>query len=100
MVEVTNWSSINNATAFLNVPNQNSGGFFWVAVLYMIVGALFLAFLNFGFEVAIMVALFIGIILGTLLLYLDLISIVNLGVLIGLELFVFIYLMFSSPKNN
>ena len=94
--------SINNfttATEFLQSANSASGGKFWVSMLYMIVGILFLTFLNFGLEAALMVSLFIGIIVGTILLYLQLINILALGILVGSLLFLFIYLMFASPKN-
>lgn len=89
-----------NAQQLLNIANTNTGGTFWVSVLFMTIGVLFFSFLNFGFEVSAMVSLFIGIIIGTLLLYMDLINIMYLGIVIGTELFLFIYLMFSSPKNQ
>ena len=96
----TNWSNVNNATAFLQTANTNTSGYFWPSILYMVVALLFFAMLNFGFEAAALVSLFIGIIIGTLLVYMDLVSMLSLGVLVGAELFLFIYLMFSSSKNQ
>ena len=100
MVEATNWSAINNVTAFMNIPNDNAGGFFYTGILYLIVVVILFGMLNFGIEVASLISLFIGIILGILLLYLGLVPGWVVGGFVGLEFFLILYLMFTSPKNQ
>jgi len=99
MVSV-NWSSVITPSDFLQTANTTSGGWFWTAVLYMVVIVLTMSMIQFGLEIAIMSALFIGIIAGIMLVYMNLMSMTWLGVLIGAELFIIIYNIVTSNKNQ
>lgn len=98
----TYWDWAGNSTAqdFLNAANFNTGGSFWTIILYMFVVIVMLAMLPFGFEAALIVSLFLGIILGVLLLYAGLISGLWLGVLVALEIFIIVYAMATNQKSN
>lgn len=95
---VTNWSAVNDLASFLNIANTQTADAFWAVMLYLVVGVLFFAMINFGWELALMSSLFTGMILGILLLYGGLIGVIPLAAIIATELFLFIYLVFSSNK--
>ena len=95
-----NWSNVTTFNDWLQVGNTNSGGTFWGGMLCSFVAVLFLSMLNFGVEAAAMTALFLGIMVGIFLLYMGLISTTILGALVGLEIILIIYAVFSSYKSN
>lgn len=95
-----NWTNITSAGDLLQVANTNTAGTFWNGILFMIMFVLFMALLAFGADVALMVSLFIGLMLGTALLYLGLVSSTVVGIIVGCLLFMIIYFMYSSRQNN
>jgi hypothetical protein len=98
---IASWENVTSVQDWLNIANTNSGGSFWAGTLYLIVGVLFMViFPVAGVEGGIMTAVFIGIMIGTFMLYLGIISPWILGVLIGIEIIMIIYAVFSSPKSN
>lgn len=96
----TSWENVTTMNDLLGVANTNSGGVFWAGMLYTFVVILFMALLFTGVEQAAMVALFIGIIVGSFLLYMNLIGGTILGILVGALVAVIIYAVFSSYKSN
>jgi len=97
---MTNWENITTPNDMLQIANTNTGGYFWRIILYTIVIVLTMSMIQFGVEVALLVSLMIGIIIGILLLYMGLISGGALGLLVGIELFLIIYLLITSAKNQ
>ena len=95
-----NWTNITNPAQFLATPNTNTGGYFWTTMLFTLVIILTLSFIQFGIEIALLVALFIGILAGIFLFYLGLVSVTWLGMLVGFELFLVIYVIAMNSKNN
>lgn len=93
-----NWS---NVTDFGQIPEQAnvaSGGSFWVGMFYMLWVILIFLFVGFGFEVALIVASFIMLVLGLLLVYTGLIAWAHLVTVVSVLLFMFLYIIWSSPK--
>lgn len=93
-----NWS---NVTDFGQIPgeaNTASGGSFWLGMFYMIWVILIFLFVGYGFEVAIIVASFLTIIIGLLLVYADLMAWQHLISVVAVELFMFLYIIWSSSK--
>jgi hypothetical protein len=96
-IDMTNATT---ASGFLNLPNQTTGGNFWAGILLMIICVMVISMIGFGIEVSLLVSLFIGIIIGTFLVYLGLMSMTWLGVMIALELGLIIYVVVMNPRNN
>lgn len=95
-----NWS---NVTDFGQIPqeaNNASGGSFWVGVFFMLWVILILLFIGFGFEVAMVVASFLMIVIGLLLVYADLLALQHLLTVVGVLLFMFLYIIWSSKKTK
>lgn len=95
-----NWSNVSTMQGFLATPNTSTGGYFWVAILYMLVFVALLALMNFGWEAAVLSALFFGILIGTIMVYMGLVSMIYVGILVGLEIFLFIYIMYSANRQQ
>lgn len=94
------WTSVTTLKDWLQVGNTNSGGWFWAGGLLLFVFIVTVNLIGIGFEAALMTALFLGIMVGTFLLYLGLIAPWILGVLVGGEILLIIYAIFSSGKSN
>jgi len=95
----TNWSNI---TDFAQIPaeaNNNSGGSFWVSVLFMLWIIIMMALIGYGFVTALVTSSFIALILGIILLYAGLISLKFVLVFAGILLFMFLYIMFLEKEK-
>ena len=99
-ISTINWSNITTPTQILYAANTNTNGLFWPIGYYTFILVLFLSLLGFGPEIAGLVALFIAIIPGVMLVYLGLISLTVLGIPIGILLFLMIYIIYSSQKTQ
>lgn len=73
-MSATNWSSIVTPETFLQIANNNSGGWFWTSMLFMIVAVMLISLLPFGFEAALLGAAFAGFMIGILSTYLGLVA--------------------------
>lgn len=93
-----NWSNITGFDEIPEAANTASGGSFWVGMFYMLWIILIFLFVGFGFEVAIIVASFIMIILGLIFVYANLMALAHLLTVVGVLLFMFLYIIWSSPK--
>lgn len=99
----SNLSQNINMTSFgdiLSHANTMTQGTFWTGMYWMFIIVAFLSSLALGFEIAIMVAFFGGLVLGIFLLYLGLITGTTLGVTIASLFFVILYLMYSSRSQR
>lgn len=95
-----NWT---NVTDFGQLPaqaNNASGGSFWMGMFYMIWVILILLFIGFGFEAAIIVSSFLTLVIGILLVYADLMAWQHLLTILGVLLFMFLYIIWSSKKTR
>lgn len=93
-----NWSNMTDLSELPQAANTASGGSFWVGVFYMLWIILIFLFVGFGFEVAIVVSSFITMILGLLFVYAGLIAWQHLVTVVGVLLFMFLYIIWSSSK--
>jgi len=94
-----NWTNVTDAGGFLTAPNVGSGGSFWSVTLYMFWIVLLMAFLPFGWEVALLFSAFLAMIASILMLYGGLISITNTLFFVGLIIFWILYIVWSSSKD-
>jgi len=95
-----NWTNVTTAYDWLNSANTTTGGYFWGAMLWLVIGILVIAFIPLGIEIALMTSLFIGILGGMMLFYAGLINELTLGIIVTLEIFIIIYTAFTSNKTN
>lgn len=95
-----NWS---NVTDFGDIPaaaNTTSEGYFWTGMLYMCWIILIFIMIGSGFEVALVVASFLALIGGIMLVYADLMSWQLVLPFIGIIISVFLYILWISPKTK
>jgi len=95
-----NWSNVSSISDFLSTANTNSGGMFWVTMLFTFSLIMFLALINFGVEAALLSTLFVGFILSLLLYNIGLVGFMFVGIYIGGLLFAIIFLIFNSNRNQ
>jgi hypothetical protein len=93
-----NWSNVSDFSNIPSLANENSGGNFWVGMLYMLWIIFIIILMGWGFETALMVASFLALILGLLLVYMDLVTFTYLITFPAVIILLFFYISFSSPK--
>lgn len=96
----TNWTNVTTVVGFLDVANQTTGDLFWIVMLFMVCLVMFMALMWTGLEVALITSLFMGIVFSSLLLYLNLIPLYYVWIMVASEIFIVIYLVTTSPRNN
>lgn len=93
-----NWTNITDLGQLPSEANNASNGTFWVSMFYMMWIILILLFIGWGFEVAIISASFVMLVLGLLMVYAGLMAWTNLLTMVGVLLFMFLYIIWSSSK--
>jgi len=87
-----------NLKDLLSIPNSNTGGFFWIGMLFMMWGIIVMAMIAFGFEVALLTASFVILIAGLFLVYLELVSWTWLMTFLGIILFMIFYMVWQKNR--
>ena len=95
-----NFTNMTSPLELLAGANENTGGFFWATMWYTGIAIMIMSLLPFGIEAALLVSLFFGMITGMLLVYMGLLSGINLGIIIASLIVFAIYFMYSSNKNQ
>lgn len=94
-----NWSNITDFDQIPSAANTASNGSFWVGMLYMIWIILILVLISFGFEVAILAASFVALIIAFLLVYAGLIAWYWAVTFVGILLTMFLYIIWSGNRR-
>lgn len=94
-----NWSNVTTWTQVLQTANTNSGSWFWTLIMYGVFIISLLIFSSLGFETALLSASFIALILGMFLVYAGLVAWTWTLTFVGLILFMFLYIVWSSKKH-
>lgn len=94
-----NWSNVTDLGQIPGQANIASGGSFWVGMFYMCWVILILLLVGWGLEVSIIVASFVMIVLGILAVYAGLFAWSHLITVLAVELFMFLYIIWSSSKR-
>ena len=104
---MTNYTAINqnfsSMTSFANLlshANTSTGGWFWVAINWTVFLIVLLSLMQFGFEVSLLVAGFISLIIGIFLTYMDLSSWTNTLIYFGIILLSIIWIIWGSNREN
>lgn len=103
MPSYTNLSQNVNMTSFSDLlisANTTTDGSFWTGMYWLFIVVVFLSSMAFGVEIASIMAMFSGFILGILLLYLGLVNVITVGISEAVLLFLVIYLMYSSRSQG
>lgn len=97
-----NWSSITTIGQILAVPNTNTGGWFWLAMLFLIffVVLIILLMKEAGTEVSLLASGFVGLVGAIFLVYMDLLAWQWALFFVGLLTMLFLYIVWSSKSDN
>lgn len=97
MTAIPNWSGVDTPEEFLAMPNEATGGYFWMGMDIMVFLVLFITLsMNFGWEAGILGASFVGLLMSIFLVYLGLLSFWVIGIFIALIIITFIYIIWSN----
>lgn len=99
-MSAVNWTNMTDFGSLPSLANTASNGTFWVGMIYMMWIILIFMLIGYGFEVALMVSSFIFLIVSILAVYAGLMAWTWLLPFAGLTLFMFLYIIFSSSRNN
>jgi len=94
-----NWTNVTTWNDMLVTANTNSESWFWTFIMYGVFIVCLLIFSTWGFEVGLLVASFIGLLLGIFLVYADLVAWTWTLTFVGIILFTFLYIAWSSKKQ-
>jgi uncharacterized oligopeptide transporter (OPT) family protein len=93
-----NFTDINNFNDYLQAVETGASGFFMMAQ-YMVFLVVLTISLVFGFEVALLIAAFTGLILSLLLAYAGLVAWWVVGTYVGIILFSVLKMYFTNPRE-
>ena len=96
---MVNWTNMTNFAQLPSIANDSSGGSFWVGMLQLIWVVLIMVLIKWGFEVAILVATFLALIMAIFLVYAGLVSWAFIVQFAGILLFMFLYIIWSGNKK-
>jgi hypothetical protein len=91
-----NWTNVTALSQIPDLANTSSGGTFWPATLIMIFIILVIVLIGFGFEVALMAAAFVTLIIALLLAYVGLVAWTFVLIFMALLLIMFLYVTYSQ----
>jgi hypothetical protein len=95
-----NWTNVTDFSELPRLANESTGGnYFWTGMLYMMWIVLLFLMSNFGWETALIVSAFLGLILGVMGLYLGLISYAHTIVFAGIILLMIIYILVRNRRE-
>lgn len=95
-----NWTNVTSPQDLLGIPNANTGGYFWIAMLFLIWFVLFSVLSTWGTEIALLSSAFVCLVAGILLVYMDLMAWQWCLFFIGFLVMLFLYITWSSGKDR
>jgi hypothetical protein len=95
-----NWTNVSSFGDLPSLANTASGGTFWVGILHMIWIILILVLIGYGFEVAIVTASFLAMIIAFMMVYADLVNWIFIVEFAGILLFMYLYIIWSGKKDR
>jgi len=100
MTAIPNWSGVDTPSEFLAMPNASTSGYFWAGMDLMVFLIIFITLSSgFGWEVGLLSAGFVGLLMSIFLAYLNLVSFWVVGIFVGLLLLMFVYIIWSSKYD-
>jgi len=95
-----NFTAVNNLTGFMNIANENTGGYFWMGILFMFMSIIFMSLIGFGVEIALLAASFVGLLAGILLVYMGLVSISWLLMIVGILIGTLLWIIYGKREYS
>ena len=92
----TSWAGVNNMSDVLAVANTNTGGWFWVTMLFMVFIVLSASMVAFGIEAAVLAAAFGTLVIGLLFAYMGLVGWGWILMLVGIIVGIFLWISYKS----
>ena len=96
---VNNWTNVTDLNSMLVMANNNTGGYFWAGILFMIFVVMTITMMGMGIEVAILSSAFVGFILGIILVYMGLVSWTYLAGFVGIILVLIIWISYARSRD-
>lgn len=97
---IANFSNMTNPIQLLQAANTHSGGSFWAWMVFLFTVVLFSSMMIFGADVALIVALFGGMMIAIFLHYMGLVSLAVVAVPVGLLLALILYMTYFSKQTQ
>lgn len=99
MNQTINWTAINNVNDLLGAVNQTTG-WFWTTMVWLVATVILIVLLPFGFESAVLATCFIGLILSIFLLSMGLVQFIyTTAIFAAVMLLVLLYIAFTSSRQ-
>lgn len=98
MSSVDSWVNATNFTSVMQIANDNSGGHFWVGILYMFWFILTVGLSPFGLTSALLTSSFATFVSGFFLLYMGLISYQYLAFPVAVIIISILYIVWNSNR--
>lgn len=95
----TNWTGINDMNGLLGAANTNSGGWFWLGMLFMAYVVMIVSMLGFGLETAVLASSFAALIIGLILVSLGLVAWTYVAGFIGVIVLLIFWITYTRPKQ-
>jgi len=95
-----NWANLTDFGDLPSVANAQTGGTFWVGMLHMIWIILIMVMIGFGFEVAILAASFLCLVIALLLAYSGLVAWGFVIEFAAIILFFILYIIWSGSQKR
>lgn len=96
----SNWSAVNSTADMLVLANNNAGGFFWSAMIYMLFGIMLITLTgSFGWEAGLLASAFFGLVLSIMGLYLGLVGIATIGTFVAMIILMIIYITWANKYD-
>ena len=96
---VINWANTTTPAQLLASPNYNTGGWFWLGMLFMVFFVMILLFMKRGINVALMTSAFVCLILGIFLTYMNVLDFSYVLVFAGIIVINIIYIMWGKKAE-
>lgn len=94
-----NWTNVTDFSVLPTLANTASDGTFWVGMLHMIWVILMAVTIQWGWEVALIVASFSSLILAFLMVYSGLIAWGYVAEFLGILFFMYLYTLWSGGRD-
>ena len=95
-----NWTNVSTIKDMFTVPNTNTGGNFYMAIMFMIVIVVLITMSSFGIEIGLLTAGFVGLVTSLFLAYMGLLAWQFVLIFLGLLIALFLYIVWSSNRDN
>ena len=98
-MSIVNWSNVTDFQGILLAGNS-ANGYFWTAMYFMILFIMWASLVVMqGWQIALLVTGFAGILIGLILVYLNLLALSYLLMVLGLMVLVMIWIYYNANKE-